>query len=86
MGLEHVGPQLKIEYVVPSAVAGGLLILALFAICAVTVYKLFKRKRKPKMLIEPKPTAQIKYCISCSAPVLTEAKYCPQCTAKQPEL
>lgn|GEM_PF-2877145 len=86
-------PKLKIEYVVPSAVSGssaavvgGLLILALFAICAVTVYKLSKRKRKPKMLIEPKPTAQIKYCISCGAPMPIEAKYCPQCAAKQPEL
>jgi len=86
-------PRLKIEYVVPSAepsssaaVAGGLIILALFAICAVTVYKLFRRKRKPKMLVEAKPTAQIKYCISCGAPMPIPAKYCPQCAVKQPEL
>jgi ribosomal protein L40E len=86
-------PQLKIEYVVPStpsgssaAVAGGFLILVLIATCIVAAYKLSKRKRRPKTLVEPKPTAQIKYCISCGAPMPIQAKYCPQCAAKQPEL
>jgi ribosomal protein L40E len=91
--VEDFRPQLKIEYIVPStesgssaAVAGGLLILVLIAICIITAYKLSKRKRRPKMLIEPKPAAQIKYCINCGAPMSIQAKYCPQCAAKQPEL
>lgn len=85
-------PQLKIEYVAPSissslaAIAGGFLTLALIAIGAIMVYRISKRGRKPKVLATPKLVAQVKYCINCGSPISLQAKYCPQCAAKQPEL